>query len=95
MLDLLFRSRFRWRLQPRSVTADAAYGTTENIAAIEKADIRAYTALADHENAPPCWAGTPSLTMPKKTSIPVLKGSSCAFSRLRLQGEVHKVCSES
>ena len=49
MLDLLFRSRFRWRLQPRSVTADAAYGTTENIAAIEKAGIRAYTALADHE----------------------------------------------
>jgi transposase len=29
MLDLLFRSRFRWRLQPRSVTADAAYGTTQ------------------------------------------------------------------
>jgi Transposase DDE domain len=49
MLDLLFRSRFRWRLQPRSVTADAAYGTTENIAAIEKAGIHAYTALADHE----------------------------------------------
>jgi Transposase DDE domain len=49
MLDLLFRSRFRWRLHPRSVTADAAYGTTENIAAIEKAGIRAYTALVDHE----------------------------------------------
>jgi transposase len=45
MLDLLFRSCFRWHLQPRSVTADAAYGTTENIAAIEKAGIRAYTAL--------------------------------------------------
>jgi hypothetical protein len=41
MLDLLFRSCFRWHLQPRSVTADAAYGTTENVAAIEKADIRA------------------------------------------------------
>jgi hypothetical protein len=41
MLELLFRSRFRWRLHPRSVTADAAYGTTENIAAIEKAGIRA------------------------------------------------------
>ena len=40
MLDLLFRSCFRWHLQPRSVTADAAYGTTENIAAIEKAGIR-------------------------------------------------------
>jgi transposase len=49
MLDLLFRSRFRWHFQPRSVTADAAYGTTENIAAIEKAGIRAYIALPDHE----------------------------------------------
>jgi hypothetical protein len=34
-------------LRPRSVTGDATYGTTENIAAIEKAGIRAYTALAD------------------------------------------------
>jgi len=49
MLDLLFRSCFRWHLHPRSVTADAAYGTTENIAAIEKASIRAYTALVDQE----------------------------------------------
>jgi transposase len=49
MLDLLFRSCFRWHLHPRLVTADAAYGTTENIAAIEKAGIRAYTALVDHE----------------------------------------------
>jgi Transposase DDE domain len=49
MLDLLFRSRFRWRLHPHSVTGDAAYATTENIAAIEKAGIRAYTALVDHE----------------------------------------------
>jgi hypothetical protein len=47
MLDLLFRSRFRWRLHPRSVTGDAAYGTKENIAAIKKAGIRAYTALPD------------------------------------------------
>jgi transposase len=49
MVELLFRNRFRWRLKPRSVTGDAAYGTKENIAAIEKAPIRAYTALADHE----------------------------------------------
>ena len=45
MLDLLFRSCFRWRLRPHSVTGDAAYGTTENMAAIEKAGIRAYTVL--------------------------------------------------
>jgi transposase len=49
MLELLFRSRFRWRLHPRSVTGDAAYGTRENIAAIEKAGIHAYTALADQQ----------------------------------------------
>jgi transposase len=47
MLEMLFRSRFRWRLKPRSVTGDAAYGTRENIAAIEKASIRAYAALAE------------------------------------------------
>ena len=47
MLELLFRSRFRWRLRPRSVTGDAAYGTQENLVAIEKAGIRAYTALPE------------------------------------------------
>ncbi len=47
MLEMLFKSIFRWRLRPRSVTGDAAYGTRENIAAIEKAGIRAYAALPD------------------------------------------------
>ena len=47
MLEMLFRSRFRWRLRPRSVTGDAAYGTRENVAAIEKAGVRAYVALAE------------------------------------------------
>ena len=37
MQEMLFRSTFRWRLRPRSATGDAAYGTRENIAAIEKA----------------------------------------------------------
>lgn len=47
MVEMLFRSTFRWRLRPRSVTGDAAYGTRENEAAIEKAGIRAYTALPE------------------------------------------------
>jgi transposase len=47
MLEMLFRSSFRWRLRPRSVTGDAAYGTRENIAAIEKAGIQAYIALPE------------------------------------------------
>lgn len=47
MQEMLFRSTFRWGLRPRSVTGDAAYGTRENITAIEKAGIRAYTALPE------------------------------------------------
>jgi transposase len=49
MLELLFRSRFRWRLRPRSVTGDAAYGTVENVAGVEKAGIRAYVVLPKHD----------------------------------------------
>jgi transposase len=45
MLDMLWRSAFRWRIWPRRVTGDSAYGTVENIAAIEKVGIHAYMAL--------------------------------------------------
>jgi transposase len=45
MLDMLWRAAFRWKSWPRRVTGDSAYGTVENIAAIERAGIRAYVAL--------------------------------------------------
>jgi transposase len=45
MLDMLWRAVFRWRSWPRRVTGDSAYGTVENIAAIEKMGISAYVAL--------------------------------------------------
>ena len=48
MLDLLWRTAFRWRLLPHQVTGDAKYGTAENVGAIESANIRAYVAL--HES---------------------------------------------
>jgi hypothetical protein len=47
MQQMLFGSTFRWGLRPRSVTGDAAYGTRQNVAAKEKAGIRAYTALPE------------------------------------------------
>src|SRR5215212_221438 len=84
MLDLLFRSRFRWRLQPRSVTADAAYGTTENIAAIEKADIRAYMALADHEKRTSLFGRDAFTYNPEKDPYTCPKGEL-----LRRQGYDH------
>jgi transposase len=55
MLELLFRSRFRWRLRPHSVTGDAAYGTVENVAAVEKEGIRAYIVLPKHDERGPLF----------------------------------------
>ena len=52
MLDLLWRSRFRWKLNPKRVTGDTAYGTAENIAAVERAGIRAYVPLTGADKAP-------------------------------------------
>jgi transposase len=56
MLELLFRSRFRWRLWASSVTGDAAYGTVENVAAVEKAGIRAYLVLPKHDERGPLFS---------------------------------------
>ena len=47
MLDLLWRTRFRWKLWPRQVTGDKKYGTEENLVAIERpAASRAYIPIA-------------------------------------------------
>jgi transposase len=56
MLDLLWRSTFRWKLHPRQVTGDTAYGTTENIAAVERAGIRAYVPLTGAGKARPYFS---------------------------------------
>src|SRR3712207_4164763 len=45
MLDLLWRTAFRWRLWPDQVSGDATYGTRQNVAALEKAGIPAYVAI--------------------------------------------------
>jgi len=56
MLDLLWRSIFRWRLRPAQVTGDMAYGTTENIATVERAGIRAYVPLTGAGKARPFFS---------------------------------------
>lgn len=45
-LDLLWRARFRWKLQPHQVTGDTKYATAENIAALERQGIRAPVPLS-------------------------------------------------
>ncbi len=49
VLDLLWRTRFRWKLHPRQFTGDTAYGTAENIVALEEQHIRAYVPLPDFD----------------------------------------------
>jgi hypothetical protein len=49
MLDLLWRTAFRWRSWPEHVTGDSKYGTRQNVAALEKAGIRAYVAIPNFD----------------------------------------------
>ncbi len=53
MLDLLWRVRFRRKLQPRQVTGDTTYGTVENIVAVEDAGIQAFFPLPDFDQRTP------------------------------------------
>src|SRR5215471_2374487 len=47
MLDLLWHTRFRWKLWPRQVTGDKKYGSEENLVAIEHQSMHAYIPIAD------------------------------------------------
>ena len=55
MLDQLWHVFFRWRLRPKQVTGDTAYGTIENIKAIEDAHIRASVPLPDWDHMTPYY----------------------------------------
>ena len=58
MLDLLWRTIFRWRARVRRVTGDSTYGTKEIVAAVEKASIRAYLSMADFEKKSPYYGSS-------------------------------------
>ena len=49
MLDLVWHTRFRWKLWPRQVTGDTTYGTVDNIVALEHEHIHAYVPLPDFD----------------------------------------------
>lgn len=53
MLDQLRRVLFRWRVKPKRVIADTAYGTIDNIRTVEESGIRAYVPLPDWEHQRP------------------------------------------
>jgi len=55
MLDLLWRTRFRWKLWPRQATGDTTYGTLDNIVALEQEHMRAYVPLPDFDQRTPFY----------------------------------------
>jgi transposase len=55
MLDLVFRTRFRWRLWPHQATGDTTYGAIDNIVALEHEHIRAYVPLPDFDQRTPFY----------------------------------------
>ena len=79
MLDLLWRTIFRWRARVRRITGDSTYGTKEIIAAVEKASIGAYLSTADFEGRGSYSTGRAgSITTPSEISTGARKGSPCA-----------------
>jgi hypothetical protein len=59
LLPLLRRAMFRWRVKPRRVIGDTAYGTAENIREVEQSGVRAYVPLPDWDQRTPYYG--PSL----------------------------------
>jgi hypothetical protein len=53
MLDLLWHTRFRWKLWPDQITADTTYSTIQNIVPIEDAGVAMYTPLPDWDSRTP------------------------------------------
>jgi hypothetical protein len=79
MLDLLFRSVFRWRTRTRRVTGDAKYGTKENIVAVEKANIRAYLCVTDFEKVGPYFGTSRFVYDPERDAYTCPKGETLPF----------------
>jgi Transposase DDE domain len=53
ILDLVWRTRFRWKLRLRQVTGDGRYGTEDNLHELEAMGLRAYIPVAEWEPTRP------------------------------------------
>ncbi len=80
MLDLLWRSTFRWKIRPRQVTGDTTYGTLRNITAIEQAGIRAYVPLSDYDGRRPFFGKNDFLYDPERDAYVCPQGQLLRFA---------------
>jgi hypothetical protein len=80
MLDLLWRSTFRWKIHPRQVTGDTTYGTLRNITAIEQSGIRAYVPLSDYDGRRPFFGKNDFLYDPERDAYVCPQGQLLRFA---------------
>jgi len=80
MLDLLWRSTFRWKIRPRQVTGDTTYGTLRNITAVEQAGIRAYVPLSDYDGRRPFFGKNDFLYDPERDAYVCPQGQLLRFA---------------
>jgi transposase len=78
MLDLVWRTRFRWKLWPRQVTGDTTYGTVDNIMALEHEHIRAYMPLPDFDQRTAFYGQREFQYDPKQDTIAAPMEPQCA-----------------
>jgi hypothetical protein len=79
MLDLVWRTRFRWRLWLRQVTGDTTYGTVDNIVALEHEHICAYVPLPDFDQRTPFYGEREFQYDPEQDSYTCPNGASVRF----------------
>ena len=58
VLDMLWRTCFRWQIRPDQVTGDTTYGTVENIVAVEDQQIHASVPLPDFDQRTPFYGAS-------------------------------------
>ena len=86
MLDLVYRTRFRWKLWPRQVTGDTTYGTVDNIVALENEHIRAYVPLPDFDQRTPFYGQREFQYDPERDTYTCPQWSHCATQNPRPYG---------
>jgi hypothetical protein len=86
MRDLIFRTRFRWKLRPRYVTGDTKYGPIENIKALEDAGVRAYVPYRIGNTRGPISDPLSLAMTPSMTAISAQTANCCTFLVWSTQG---------
>ncbi len=88
MLDLLWRTRFRWHVHPKRAVGDSTYGTIENIRAVEDAGIRAYLPPRNYEGRTPFYSASRFQYDAERDEYHCPQGQPLRFERVKWTEDV-------